>query len=211
MAVAGERVILLHGLWLRGYAMQWLARRLQQDGFSTDIFSYYSLYGSPEQAALRLRDRITKAGAVPVHVIGHSLGGLVATLACTDLDLPGRTLCLGSPLTGSAVAGRLVGIAPWLVGRSQERLIAGLPPWTGPRQLGVIAGNRGVGLGRLLGRMSGANDGTVTVAETELPGLTDHLVLPLGHSGLIFSEKAAQASIRFLRHGSFKLEPTPQT
>ncbi len=203
MAETGERVILLHGLWLGGYAMGWLARRLQRAGFATEIFAYASLHGRPEAAADRLRLRIGAAGGERVHLIGHSLGGVVAALASAGLQTPGHTLCLGSPLAGSAVAVRVAGVAPWLIGQSRSLLFDGLPAWNGPRPLGMIAGNRGLGLGRLAGPIAGAHDGTVAVSETRLPGLAVHLVLPVTHSGLIFSEQVAEAAIHFLRQGHF--------
>jgi hypothetical protein len=43
----------------------------------------------------------------------------------------------------------------------------------------------------------------VPVAETRLPGLTDHCVIDTTHTGLLFSAEAAAAAIAFLRHGRF--------
>ncbi|MGD9583373.1 MAG: esterase/lipase family protein [Lysobacterales bacterium] len=203
MAAPGERVILLHGLWLGGYAMRVLAGRLGRAGFATEIFAYASLHGSPEAAARRLRERIDAAGDPCVHLVGHSLGGVVAALASLGLDTPGRTLCLGSPLAGSKVAARVARVTPWLIGQSRRVLIDGLPAWTGSRLLGMIAGDRGIGLGRLTGSIEAPHDGTVAVAETRLPGLAAHRVLPVTHSSLIFSAQVAEAALHFLRHGHF--------
>jgi hypothetical protein len=41
------------------------------------------------------------------------------------------------------------------------------------------------------------------VAETELPGLTDHCVVPATHTGLLFSAEAAGKAIAFLRGARF--------
>jgi hypothetical protein len=60
------------------------------------------------------------------------------------------------------------------------------------------------GLGALFAGFSGEHDGTVAVAETRLPGLTDHVVVAASHSGLLFSAAAAQQAIAFLRDGSFR-------
>ena len=203
MPTLPDHVILLHGLWMRGYAMQLLALRLRQAGFTTEIFQYPTLRNTPAQAAQRLQQRLGDFGPRTVHVIGHSLGGVVALLATADVDQPGRNLCLGSPLTECETARRLQRHAPVLMGNSAQTLIQGLAPWTGPRQVGVIAGNLAVGLGRLLGRLEGDNDGTVRVAETRLPGITDHRILPASHTGLPFLRGCATLSIHFLRHGQF--------
>ena len=82
--------------------------------------------------------------------------------------------------------------------RPQER------QWRGGRDLGVIAGDLGVGLGKLLGRMEAPNDGTVWVRETELPGATDRLRVAVSHSGMVFSQAVARQTAAFLRDGRFE-------
>ena len=113
---------------------------------------------------------------------------------------------LGTPAGGSAVARRLRGSAwtRWLVGRSVERgLLGEVPPWTGRAELGVISGDRSLGVGRLVTHLPGPNDGTVAVAETRLPGAVAHLVLHSSHMGLVFSSTVAAAVCRFLEAGRF--------
>ena len=79
-----------------------------------------------------------------------------------------------------------------------------LPPgW----EVGMIAGSRGMGLGLLVGGTSGAGDGTVAVSETRADGLQDHLVLPVTHTGLLFSRSVARQVTSFLRSGSFSGTP----
>jgi pimeloyl-ACP methyl ester carboxylesterase len=198
-----EPVILLHGLWMRGYAMVLLARRLRTAGFAPEIVEYFTLLNTPEKAAEKIRQRMLRHGDRPVHLVGHSLGGLVSLLATRDDAPAGRTVCLGSPLRGSQSALRMSRFAPVLIGKSGRRLIAGLDAWTGAREVGVIAGNVPRGLGRIAGRLDGENDGTVTVTETKLPGITDHLVMPSSHTGLPFSAACADQVIAFLRTGRF--------
>ena len=67
----------------------------------------------------------------------------------------------------------------------------------------MIAGNSGRGLGRFFGRLSGANDGTVAITETLLPGMADHIVLPTSHSGMLLSPAVSRQVIAFLRAGRF--------
>jgi hypothetical protein len=116
---------------------------------------------------------------------------------------------LGSPLNGSAVArkaARVPGSAK-LLGEARtvlERGFASLPP--GP-EVGMIAGSRSLGLGWVVGGTGGTGDGTVAVGETRLEGLQDHLVLPVTHTGLLFSRKVARRVNCFLRSGSFSRTP----
>ena len=74
---------------------------------------------------------------------------------------------------------------------------------TGRAELGVISGDRSLGVGRLVTHLPGPNDGTVALAETRLPGAVAHLVLHSSHMGLVFSSTVAAAVCRFLEAGRF--------
>lgn len=205
-----DDVLLLHGLWMRGFAMAMLHRRLREDGFRVHQFEYMSVAAPPEQAIARLRKRIRALGPAPVHVVGHSLGGILALLACRDDDLPtGRIVCLGSPLNGSGAARGLT--HRWggdmLLGRSRELLEHGLDRWDGGREVGMIAGRQPVGLGAFVGELGDEHDGTVGVAETRLPGLADHCVLETSHTGMLVSADVARQVAFFLRDGRFEPQP----
>ena len=92
------------------------------------------------------------------------------------------------------------------MGRSGEILREGLLRWDDARPVGVIAGRVPVGLGSLLGALPAPHDGTVSVAETRLEGITDHVVVPATHSGLAFSAEAAEQIVAFLREGRFRAD-----
>ena len=211
MTLPAPDVLLLHGLWMRGFAMAMLHRRLREEGFQVHQFEYMSVAAPPEQAIARLRKRIRALAPGPVHVVGHSLGGILALLACRDgEDLPdGRIVCLGSPLNGSGAARGLT--HRWggdmLLGRSKELLEHGLDRWDGTRQVGVIAGRQPVGLGSLVGDVGYEHDGSVGVEETRLPGLTDHCILETSHTGMLVSADVARQVAFFLREGHFDTAP----
>ncbi|HEY4582369.1 MAG TPA: alpha/beta fold hydrolase [Lysobacter sp.] len=200
-----RRVVLLHGLWMRPAAMGVLARHLSAAGFDCECVGYPSVRGSCSSALASVRRALAQR---PCHVVAHSLGGLVALHALDARpELPVRRIvCLGSPLCGSLSATRLARL-PVLraaLGHSRRFLRRGCRPWCGDAQLGVVAGNRPLGLGRMLGRIEGENDGAVGVVETRLPGLSDHVVLPSSHTGLIFSAPVARQVASFLREGCFQ-------
>ena len=197
------RILVLHGLWMRAFALRQLSQRLQQAGFTTATFDYPSVSGGPDAALPELARRMQRADAV----VAHSLGGLMTleTLRA-HADLPvQRVVCLGSPLRGSGAARTLAKapVAAWTVGKSAELLCRGCEPWNGQAQVGMIAGTKPVGLGGLVARFSEPHDGTVAVSETRLEGLADHIELDASHTGLVFSPRAAALTVHFLRHGRF--------
>lgn len=202
-----ETVLLLHGLLMRRPALLPLAHSLRKRGYATQLFTYSSLFDPTESAVAALAERLYLLGRVgPVHVVAHSLGGLMALEAYNrHAGLPdGRVVCLGSPLAGSAAARGLQrrGLGA-LSGRSGPLLRAGLARLPEGREIGMVAGSRPMGLGRLFGSLKGENDGTVAVAETRVPGLAAHAILPVSHTGLVFSAAAADLVQRFLGDGRF--------
>lgn len=202
-----EHVILLHGIWMRGITMLPLARRLRAAGFSVETIDYPSVVGTWTDTATRLRRHWLGLAGRTVHVIGHSLGGMLAVQVAVDqADLPaGRIVCLGSPLNGSAAASRLMRVpgGRWLLGQSAPVLDNGLARWPGARPLGIIAGNRPLGLGSLLGGLPRPHDGTVSVEETRLAGADAHCIVETSHNGLLFSAEVASLAANFLREGRF--------
>lgn len=198
------RLLLVHGLWNSRHWLAPLAWRLRRDGYEVQTFGYASVFGGARAALPYLIERI--AGNGVTGLVGHSLGGLLALQALRQQ--PGlpvrRVVCLGSPLRGSSAARGLAGgRAGWLLGRSADWLGAGLEPWDGPAEVGVIAGTVARGFGRMFGHLDDVSDGTVALAETRLDGVRDHCVVAASHSGLVLSPEVARQTACFLRAGHF--------
>jgi pimeloyl-ACP methyl ester carboxylesterase len=208
-------VVYVHGLWQRGAESRWLRRRLAQDlGAETRNFSYPSVAGDATQNARGLIETLREIRADTLHLVGHSLGGLVILKAFEDEEAsrrlpPGRIVLMGSPLRGSRAARNLARLpfGEQIMGRAvREELLQPQPHerrWSGSRDLGVVAGDLGFGMGRLVGTMGGASDSTITVEETQIDGAADHVVLRVSHTGMLFSARAASAAGTFLRTGRF--------
>lgn len=206
-ASARGHVILLHGIWMRGITLMPLARRLRQGGYTVETIDYASVFRGIGPACDKLRERMQANEHGAVHLVGHSLGSLVALEATRGVrGLPkGRIVCLGPPLRGSAVARALTAFpgGRLLLGHSAEPLLAGVDAWKGARNVGVIAGRLPFGLGVTLGPLVAPHDGTVSVEETRLDGISDHHTVAASHTGLLFSSEVADLTLSFLRDGRF--------
>ena len=204
-----EAVVFIHGIWMPGLELALLRHRVRGCGYATHQFHYLSLRRTPAANADRLHDFLKTVDAEVVHLVGHSLGGIVLThlFSRHPQQRPGRVLMLGSPLLGSVVARVLNRRAStrWLIGHAgKQGLLGDAPRWSGSRPLGVIAGNRGIGIGMLAGReLVPPHDGTVRLAETEAKEVSRHLAVPYGHFALLFARPVADAVCAYLKTGEF--------
>lgn len=204
-----EPVIVVHGLWLHGLAMGWLARRIARCGFDARSYSYPSLQLTLSENAARLARHCRTLDAPRWHIVAHSMGGLIALKmleAHRDLHCA-RLVLIGTPYTDSRAARRL---ARWpggdsLLGRSiAEWLGSPRPLPDGMTETGIIAGTRGLGLGALVAPdLPKPHDGVVALEETGIPGVVHRVALHVGHSEMLFSREVARQCCAFLRDGRF--------
>ena len=127
-----DTVVLVHGVWMTGLEMYPLARRVRACGFDTNVFSYRSLLQPLVHNAARLADRVRRQASPVVHLVGHSLGGLVILQALQDHPdlIKGRVVLLGSPVNGSVIARRVqrFWFSRWSLGRSGRGALLGDGP-----------------------------------------------------------------------------------
>jgi pimeloyl-ACP methyl ester carboxylesterase len=184
-----------------------LHRRLGTAGFQTHQFSYRSVLDGVEANARRLAEFLHSVPGETVHLIGHSLGGVITVKALQDkpIERIGRIVCLGAPLQGSCAA-RAVARLPggrWLIGKSMLAFLGNaVDPWTAPMDLGLIAGSSPVGGGQLLG-LASPHDGIIAVEETRLEGATEHIVVRVSHLSMLWSRAVANQVVSFLESGRF--------
>jgi pimeloyl-ACP methyl ester carboxylesterase len=204
-----DAVIVAHGLWMPGWETGILRRRLRSAGFEPHLFRFRTVRASLTENVDRLERFSRAVEGERVHYVGYSLGGVVVVdmLATRRPARPGSAVCLAAPLTGARAGEGLArtALGRRVLGRSVLELLrrGGLAPWTGECPLGLIAGNASLGAGRFFGSLPRPNDGTVTVAETQLEGADDHLVLRVTHSSIMYSRVVFEQIVHFLRHGRF--------
>ena len=209
-----DTVVCLHGVWSLGAGMYLIKRRLENEyGMRALLFTYPSVRGTLDQNAAALAAFIEEQDLTGAHIVGHSLGGVIALrmLSNEANALPGRLVCLGSPLTGSRAADFL-SQQDWaepFLGHSLSTGVINEPAssWAHDvcaiRDVGVIAGNASIGLGQFVASFDEENDGTVAVSETQLQGVRDHLVMPVSHNGMLLSGRVVDQAAAFLKRGEF--------
>jgi pimeloyl-ACP methyl ester carboxylesterase len=183
---------------------------LRRAGFEVRRFRYHSVRADLVENAARLQDYLRRIDAPVIHLVGHSLGGIVirALFHWFPDQRPGRVVTLGSPHAGSHVGALLqrYRVGRVVTGRSIAQLAHGTTQqWTMPadREIGVIMGTRSLGLGMWIPGLAQPNDGVVSVEEAQWPAARATLHVPLAHSGMLVSMRVAGAVAGFLRDGRF--------
>lgn len=219
-----NRMILIHGLHQAPFIMRPMARRMQAQGFDTYQYGYRSMRDGIKTNSARLNNWL-EANHHPdqlLDLVAHSLGGLIVRDFIYNYPQwqIGRCVTLGTPHNGSVCADYIWQLTPAIIGKSYENALDGtVAPLPEHIDLGVIAGNKPQGLGqpflhyhnRKL-RKSGtalsdellAHDGTVYVSETKLDAASDHLIMPVTHTGMLINKDVAWQTAHFLQHGQFK-------
>lgn len=194
-----DAVLLVHGLAARPWLMQRLAGRLRGEGYRPELWGYRSLWQPVQEHAVALRRQLLRHAERPdtdrIHLVTHSMGGIVARCALADTAIPklGRIVMLGPPNAGSPVAAalsRFLGrICPPLVQLSHaaDSFVNRLPP---PRELEI-------------GVIAAAFDRVVSRHSTLLDVQADHIMVPSGHTRMLFRRDVAELVACFLKTGRF--------
>ena len=188
----------------------------QQQGYQCYLFNYPTRSKTISEVAVQLDDWLKENNILNPYMICHSMGGLVCHAYLQrygeNPNSPRSVVCLGSPFKGSMVAGKLADTCAGklLIGvQSASELVNGVGRWPVSVKLGIIAGNKNIGAGRLLGLDSSKpGDGTVLVEETGIKGASDHIILPVSHSQMTFSTQVFQQVEQFFFANNFNHEKT---
>ncbi len=208
MGDKAETVILIHGLWMPGLVMLPHQHWLRDEGFGTRRFSYPSWRDGLADNVRLLSGFVKETPGTVIHLVAHSLGGLLTLqMLSQEHDARiGRVVLLGTPYAGCHCGFTLAAIPglSGLVGRTFKdwfrQAHPDLPPAT---EVGIIAGTRRIGFGRMIPGLARPNDGLIAVAETRLPTATDRIALHVSHSGMLVSRACAGLIAGFLRTGKF--------
>ena len=190
-APSQQLTVFIHGYMATGGVFGPMADRLAQSGVATKQLHFtYVPWGSIAEHAARLEQLVRDAhGDGPVHIVGHSLGGLIGRYYCQVMHRPvSRLVCLATPHKGTLRAQR------W----SALPLAREIAPGSSTlRLLDETAGNlRGVRVCSIVA----AGDTTVTPVDSAV--LEGHCVVRLanvGHQSILFDDEARMHVGQWLR------------
>jgi pimeloyl-ACP methyl ester carboxylesterase len=215
----GKVVVLVHGIIRSSKSFSRMRGSLRRSGYTVVGFDYPSTQVTIRDSAEYLQQVIHSLTDVSeINFVVHSMGGLIVRTYLQQESDPRirRMVMLGVPNRGANMANvvqnnplfkLLFGPAGQQLIHDPEGFIAGLPT---PRfEFAIVAGARGTedGWNPLI---EGDDDGTVEVANTQLPGATDFMTVCGMHSFLMDREDVIDATTRFLTTGALRASGVPQ-
>lgn len=217
--MSGEGVLVLHGIVRSSKSIYKVTEHLRAEGFTAFPVEYPSTQISIPEAAEQLNSIIEHLeGIERLHLVGHSMGGLVIRAWFDKHQDPriGRVVMLGTPNYGAEMADlfernllfRVVfGPAGRQLVTSETGIIPQLP--IPPCEFAVIAGGLGDGRG-WNPLIPGDDDGTVAVRSVRLAGAADSSVVPKLHHALLGDPEVSRQVASFLKTGHLRATEPPQ-
>ena len=200
-----EAIILVHGLWMKGPELFYIRYKLWRQGYKVYQFHYSSLFKTVEENATKLNQFVSKIDEPIIHFVAHSFGGIVVNHLFQHYEIKktGKVVMIATPLNGSAIAVYLSQrkYLKYLLGKSIIKgLLGDAPNWSYKREICVIAGTKGIGIGYFLANsaLQVPNDGTVNLHETQLARANESHEVPRSHFLLLVSNQVVKIIVKFL-------------
>jgi pimeloyl-ACP methyl ester carboxylesterase len=207
-----EHIVLVHGFGRTGHDMRFLAAYFTKYGYEVSIPTLPAFFGTFDNCTAALESHIESLDGnyTRIHLVGHSLGGLVIRNMLSRKAIPrlGRCLLIATPNSGSPLAGivaRWIKPLYWAVplyGTLQPDGVDISAPLNNPApDIGVIAGDKNALMfGRLLDSPA---DGCVPLDSVPFDGMAEFIVVPFHHEEIHHREETARLTREFIETGIF--------
>lgn len=213
-----DAVILLHGLWRSVWAMEPMAKYLNQHGYHTINVPYPSFTKPMEEIMQVVHQAVTQHGGKrTIHFVTHSLGGIVTRKLLNELtpQQTGRVVMLAPPNQGSEIVDWLARCSPMKFGlgpagmqlSSSQINAPSLPEQT---DTAIIMGKRSnIPFFRWL--LDHDNDGIVSVERGKIDGMNEFHILDTDHTFIATDPRVMKKTVKFLQDGPSNAKPTETT
>ena len=192
--------------------MYQVAKPVEKEGMNVVHWGYPSLEKKIVEHGADLVLMLQEMAAVnpgkPIHFLTHSMGGLVLRAALNDPECPeeakiGVAVLLAPPNQGAYWARAMywIELVKYIGGDQSARELMTEPNFEHLGQFPeimpvlVIAGNFSFNF-----LIPGPNDGSVAVSETYLTTSHEHVIIPEGHKGILFSNESARLAKEFFEN-----------
>ena len=199
--------------------MEALQTTLVENGFVVVNEGYPSReYAIEELATLAIEPALEKCPEESgVNFVTHSLGGILVRqyLSTHEIENLDKVVMLGAPNQGSEVVDTLSNVPGFHFLNGDAGLQLGTGELSLPNSLGkakfdvgIIAGTRSINL-ILSSIIPSSDDGKVSVENTKLEGMNDHIEMAVTHPFMMKNEQVIAQVIGYLNTGSFENETDP--
>ena len=212
-------VILLHGLARTALSMKPMEEALKAEQHEVVNIRYPSRDASievlAEKAITPALDQCPEDSSI--HFVTHSMGGLLVRQYLSIHKLPTLkyVVMLGPPNRGTELVDKL-GAFPgfhFVNGDAGLQMGTGETSWPnrlGPAgfNVGIIAGN--ISINWILSALiPGTDDGKVSVENTRLEAMNDHIEMAVTHTFMMRNKAVISQVVHYLEYGNFKRAKPP--
>jgi triacylglycerol esterase/lipase EstA (alpha/beta hydrolase family) len=152
-----------------------------------------------------------------VNFVTHSLGGILVReyLNKNKVANLNRVVMLAPPNKGSEVVDKLKRLPGYRFINGYAGMQLGTDELSVPNTLGkanfdvgIIAGKRSINW-VLSSLIPNADDGKVSIENTKLEGMNDHIEMPVTHPYIMKNKKVIAQVVRYLKNGNFEHANNP--
>jgi len=198
---AQQAVVLVHGLWMSRWSFAVIAKHLKNEGFAVYRFGYKTSSRPFEFNRQKLQAFVNSRKEQTVHLVVHSLGGILSMRPLPNIKKEGKLIMLGTPVNGSQASKAMSQKkwASWMLKHATEPLVNGVVEPSVLRNSLMIAGtSNSLGISRLVTKLPKPNDGTVALHETQADWINQHVTENTNHFRMLFHKKVKQKISKFL-------------
>ena len=198
----GQAVVLVHGLWMGRWSFISIAKFLRKNGYKVYLFGYKTSASPFDFNKHKLQAFVNSRNENSVHLVVHSMGGILSMRTLPTIRKNGKLVMLGSPINGSQAAKAMSEKkwTSWMLRHATEPLINGVKKPKILRQCMMIAGTHsGLRIARIVTKLPKPNDGTVALVETQAQWIDYHTTENTNHFFLLLNKNVKSKVLDFLQ------------